>query len=1164
MSDVIPPIMVELGGTAAEFLKTINSAVSSLKRLTAAATAAAEACDTAFASLASAAEAAAASTDVGFASITEGATAMSTAVGEASATAAEGLASMDEAARATGVGMSTMGEEIVASMQGAAAEIQAAAVEMRASMAEVSASVKVSAEEAGAASEGMGAKMLGIGEVSSTLKAAVPLSLAAIGYESVKMASTFQASTTRLVTSAGESAAKIDMVRQGLLNMAGQVGVSADDLSQALYYVDAAGYHAGDGLTVLKAAAQGAAAEGADTTTVAKALTDVLVDYHLKASDAANVTSQMIAAVANGKTNLQDFSGAFASIVPAASAAGISVTDVMSALAQMTNHGFTAARASQNLAQALRSMLNPTNAMQGAFATYGVSSATLREKLNGPNGLTDAMEYLSQAATKAGKEGTPAFAAALKSLMGTAPGANAALATVGANYTATGNTILAVGKATADAQGKVSGFALVQQNLSWQLKSLRAGFDSVMIKIGDGLIPMLSGLITLVESKATPVIHGLSTAVSGIMSGFSGSATKQAKPTALPGGKGHAQLDITEPAAAPDLTPWQKVGVVLKQVAGDLKTFGDDAAKAFGNLAKAAGPTLALLGGAGLTALKVIAGILANVVGPALVLVTGLMDKHKGVIRDLIAVALIPLALRLSALAIIKPIMAVAGLAKDIVMFPINQAKQIGTAVKGAMDTARSGVDTARGVWGGLRMAVVTVGQSIGQFASNAAGTLRTWGANVASTASTAWSSVSSTASTAWSGIASGASKLWTGLQSGFSTATSAISQGWTAAGNGLSALGGQISSAAGAAKDLAVKMGEAVAAGAKNAWSGMLSGLQAVTTATKAAALAAWDLTTKTLASAAAALRAAGAWVLDKIQLAATAVAEGLASAAEWVLNVAMDANPIMLVVIALAAIVGALIYAYNHFTWFRDIVNACFKAVGDAVSWIVDFVKAHWPLLLAIITGPIGMAVLLISRYWSQISGFFSAGWNFVVSAGEKAATWLAALPGRIWGWFSGAGKWLYNAGVSIIEGLWNGILSMGSWIAGQITQLIKDVIPGPVLSILGIHSPSTVFHEIGVNTMLGLAGGITATGPQAANASRQMAMGVIAAGSRALTGGVLAASPGGSLAVAAGGASGGSNLPTIVVNVDGKKLFEVVQTQALRYGRRNPTTGVVYGTS
>jgi TP901 family phage tail tape measure protein len=343
---------------------------------------------------------------------------------------------------------------------------------------------------AGPAIKSAGEQASGLGGVMGKMAKFSVEALGAVAAESVHMATEYESSTTRLVTSAGEQNKNLDMVRKGMLDMAGQVGVSALDLSKAMYFVESAGFHGAEGLTVLKAAAQGAAAEGADTTTVVKAMTDVLVDYHLKASDAGKVTSQMITAVSFGKTSLQEFSGAFASIVPAASAAGISFNDVAAALAEMTNHGFTANRASQNLAQALRSLLNPTGPMTKAFVEFGVSSEELKKKLSGPNGLTDAMEYLSQKAEKAGKEGTPAFAAALKLLMGTAPGANAALATVGENFDATSKAIKGIGKASTDSKGQVQGFAEMQATFGQKTKDLRATLDSLMIELGNKLLPV--------------------------------------------------------------------------------------------------------------------------------------------------------------------------------------------------------------------------------------------------------------------------------------------------------------------------------------------------------------------------------------------------------------------------------------------------------------------------------------------------------------------------------------------------------------------------------------------------------------------------------------------------------------------------------------------------
>ena len=990
--------------------------------------------------VATATEAAGAAAESAFASIGTGADAMAAAVDTSTVRAAEGLSTMDEAARTAGLGVSSMGEEIVASMQAAATEMRAAATEMRTSLAGVAASARTTAAETGAAEESMGAKFLGLGEIASKLKAIVPLSLAAIGYESVKMATTFQTSTTRLVTSAGEQESALAGVRSGLLSMAGQVGVSADDLSKALYYVDAAGYHAADGLVVLKAAAQGAAAEGADTTSVAKALTDVLVDYHLKASDAANVTSKMVVAISHGKTNLQDFSSAFASIVPAASAAGISFNDVGALLATMTNHGFTAQRAAQNLAQALRSLVNPTAPMKKAFDEFGVSTATLKDKLNGPNGLSDAMEYLSQQAAKAGKLGTPQYAAALKMLMGTAAGANAALSTTGENIGATNATITAMAGATADASGKVQGFALVQQNLGWQLKSLRAGFDSVMIRIGEGLIPILSHLITLVESRATPVIHALGAALSGMASGFSGpvkaleaAARTVSQPTIgpvvqkagsftqnlgkfnpfLPGGPTAGMLlpapapvptigpvtgrgsvssltrNLGAPAPAslvqtkqggfnpflpggptagmqasvpaPKMTGWEKVGQTLAVVAADLEKFGSGAAKAFGLLMKAAGPTLTLLGTVGLAALKMIAQILANVVGPALVKVTGFMNQHKGAVRDLIAVALIPLAIRLAALSIIKPVMAIAGLAKDIVMFPFTQAKMIGTAIS-------SGWDTTKAVWGGMRFAAVTVKDL----------------------AVSGWQSVASGARIAGSGIAQLSSAGWGKIQAG------------------ASAVGGALKTAGQSALTMASNAGSAVASMASSAWSSAVAGAQAIGAALATAATAAWDFAVKAAAATAAALKQAAGFVIDQVATAAEAVATvaetvattvGTAALTAFDIVLAIATSPITLIIAAILGLVAAIVWIAVKTTWFQTMWTYTWNAIKTGAL-------AVWHSLDSDVIHPIATA---FSWLWTNA---IAPALRFIVGGFLNMAGSILHAAAIAFGWVPGIGGQLKTA--------------------------------------------------------------------------------------------------------------------------------------------------------
>lgn len=76
-----------------------------------------------------------------------------------------------------------------------------------------------------------------------------------------------------------------------------------------------------------------------------------------------------------------------------------------------------------------------------------------------------------------------------------------------------------------------------------------------------------------------------------------------------------------------------------------------------------------------------------------------------------------------------------------------------------------------------------------------------------------------------------------------------------------------------------------------------------------------------------------------------------GLWTAAQWLLNVALNANPISLIVIAIAALVAGLIYAYNTSEEFRNVVNAAFAAVGEAGRWLWN--NALAPVVRFIVNG-------------------------------------------------------------------------------------------------------------------------------------------------------------------------------------------------------------------
>ena len=91
-------------------------------------------------------------------------------------------------------------------------------------------------------------------------------------------------------------------------------------------------------------------------------------------------------------------------------------------------------------------------------------------------------------------------------------------------------------------------------------------------------------------------------------------------------------------------------------------------------------------------------------------------------------------------------------------------------------------------------------------------------------------------------------------------------------------------------------------------------------------------------------------------------AVASNLWKVAQIALNFVLSANPIGIVVMAIAALVGALIAAYNNCETFRNICDAVWAVVKDVASAVWDFlVKAF------------EKASAVIKKAWEWVKKFF-----------------------------------------------------------------------------------------------------------------------------------------------------------------------------------------------
>ncbi|MFF8589933.1 hypothetical protein ACF061_00595 [Streptomyces sp. NPDC015220] len=82
----------------------------------------------------------------------------------------------------------------------------------------------------------------------------------------------------------------------------------------------------------------------------------------------------------------------------------------------------------------------------------------------------------------------------------------------------------------------------------------------------------------------------------------------------------------------------------------------------------------------------------------------------------------------------------------------------------------------------------------------------------------------------------------------------------------------------------------------------------------------------------------ALGAWRIA-VQLAA--VVTNIFTGEQWALNTAMEANPIGFIVTAIMALVVAVIYAYQHFDWFRTAVQVAWSGIKTAAVAVYNWFK-------------------------------------------------------------------------------------------------------------------------------------------------------------------------------------------------------------------------------
>lgn len=158
--------------------------------------------------------------------------------------------------------------------------------------------------------------------------------------------------------------------------------------------------------------------------------------------------------------------------------------------------------------------------------------------------------------------------------------------------------------------------------------------------------------------------------------------------------------------------------------------------------------------------------------------------------------------------------------------------------------------------------------------------------------------------------------------------------------------------------------------------------------------------------------VKSAAATTASKVAALAGAAATGIATAAQWAWNVAMSANPIGIVIVAVGALVAAIVWIATKTTWFQDLWK-----------WI-----------------------------WSKIGDPVKAAWDWIKRVTTSAFTWYISLPGKIWDAFKKITGYIsapFRAAFNAVADAWNNTIGRLSWtVPGWVPGIGGNTIGAPQL--------------------------------------------------------------------------------------------------------------------
>lgn len=246
-------------------------------------------------------------------------------------------------------------------------------------------------------SDNLGKVSKATGGMANLLKP-LALGLIGLGAASSKLGMDFETGMHKVYTIADKSVVPVDKMRQAILNLSNQTGISATDIANNVYDAISAGQKTGDAVNFVRESTELATAGFATAGQTLDVLTSIYNAYGQTAKDVTKDSDILIATQNIGKTTVGQLSQNIGLLIPVAKESGVQLNQVGAGLALMTKQGIQTSEAITNY-KAMLSELNKTGSKSDKILRK-ITGESFEELIKKGKTVGDILNILNEYAKK--------------------------------------------------------------------------------------------------------------------------------------------------------------------------------------------------------------------------------------------------------------------------------------------------------------------------------------------------------------------------------------------------------------------------------------------------------------------------------------------------------------------------------------------------------------------------------------------------------------------------------------------------------------------------------------------------------------------------------------------------------------------------------------------